>query len=137
MRRWKEKYMHHFVCIAPVLLSKACRIFGTTQTITGPSLLIWVLFQQLGRCFLLSRWGFCIHCHFPFFPRIQQKRIFDTVKHANDMHGRSASCPVSLSIPGSNRSSVVMTAKPFHSGLKYVEGKGPQALKASTEDVSK
>ncbi|KAL7991514.1 hypothetical protein Chor_015770 [Crotalus horridus] len=69
--------------------------------------------------------------------KIQQKRIFDTVKLANDMRGRSASCPVSLSIPGSNRSSVVMTAKPFHSGLQYVEGKGPQALKASTEDVSK
>uniref|UniRef100_A0A8C5RRM3 Trafficking kinesin protein 2 n=1 Tax=Laticauda laticaudata TaxID=8630 RepID=A0A8C5RRM3_LATLA len=69
--------------------------------------------------------------------KVQQKRIFDTVKLANDMRGRSASCPVSLSIPGSNRSSVVMTAKPFHSGLQYVEGKGPQALKASTEDVSK
>ncbi|KAM3855271.1 trafficking kinesin-binding protein 2 isoform 1-T3 [Vipera latastei] len=69
--------------------------------------------------------------------KIQQKRIFDTVKLANDMRGRSASCPVSLSIPGSNRSSVVMTAKPFHSGLQYVEGKGPQTLKASPEDVSK
>lgn len=77
-------------------------------------------------------------CSFPFFPpRVQQKRIFDTVKLANDVRGRSASCPVSLSIPGSNRSSVVMTAKPFHSGLQYVEGKGAQALKASTEDVSK
>ncbi|KAG8124756.1 hypothetical protein E2320_020125 [Naja naja] len=69
--------------------------------------------------------------------KVQQKRIFDTVKLANDMRDRSASCPVSLSIPGSNRSSVVMTAKPFHSGLQNVEGKGPQALKASTEDVSK
>lgn len=77
-------------------------------------------------------------CPFPFFPpRVQQKRIFDTVKLANDVRGRSASCPVSLSIPGSNRSSVVMTAKPFYSGLQYVEGKGAQALKASTEDVSK
>ncbi|KAM6463245.1 trafficking kinesin-binding protein 2 isoform 1-T1 [Liasis olivaceus] len=67
--------------------------------------------------------------------KIQQKRIFDTVKLANGICGRSASCPVSLSIPGSNRSSVVMTAKPFHSGLQHVEGKVP--LKTSAEDVFK
>ncbi|XP_063174063.1 trafficking kinesin-binding protein 2 isoform X2 [Candoia aspera] len=69
--------------------------------------------------------------------KIQQKRVFDTVKLANDMRGRSASCPVSLSIPGSNRSSVIMTAKPFHSGLQHVERKVPRPLKTSAEDVSR
>ncbi|XP_070588120.1 trafficking kinesin-binding protein 2 isoform X2 [Erythrolamprus reginae] len=69
--------------------------------------------------------------------KVQQKRIFDTVKLANDMRDRSTSCPVSLSIPGSSRSSVVMTAKPFHSGLQHVERKGAQSLKDTTEDISK
>ncbi|NXL84724.1 TRAK2 protein, partial [Alectura lathami] len=47
----------------------------------------------------------------------QQKRVFDTVRVANVTRGRS-SFPTPLPIPGSNRSSVVMTAKPFQSGLQ-------------------
>ncbi|XP_071604086.1 trafficking kinesin-binding protein 2 isoform X1 [Heliangelus exortis] len=47
----------------------------------------------------------------------QQKRVFDTVKVANVTQGRSSSFPAPLPIPGSNRSSVVMTAKPFPSGV--------------------
>uniref|UniRef100_A0A8B9NU30 Trafficking kinesin protein 2 n=1 Tax=Apteryx owenii TaxID=8824 RepID=A0A8B9NU30_APTOW len=47
----------------------------------------------------------------------QQKRVFDTVKVAHVTRGRSSSFPAPLPIPGSNRSSVVMTAKPFQSGL--------------------
>ncbi|XP_065607153.1 trafficking kinesin-binding protein 2 isoform X3 [Cyrtonyx montezumae] len=48
----------------------------------------------------------------------QQKRVFDTVRVANVIRGRSSSFPAPLPIPGSNRSSVVMTAKPFQSGLQ-------------------
>ncbi|XP_078536345.1 trafficking kinesin-binding protein 2 isoform X4 [Lissotriton helveticus] len=49
------------------------------------------------------------------------KRVFDTVKVANDStRCRSASYPPPLPIPGSNRS-CVMTAKPFESGLKPSE----------------
>ncbi|NXK47717.1 TRAK2 protein, partial [Chauna torquata] len=47
----------------------------------------------------------------------QQKRVFNTVKFANVTRGCSSSFPAPLPIPGSNRSSVVMTAKPFQSGL--------------------
>ncbi|KAM9306002.1 trafficking kinesin-binding protein 2 [Gastrophryne carolinensis] len=46
----------------------------------------------------------------------QPKRVFDTVKVANELRCRSASVP--SSIPGSNRSGVVMTALPFMSGTK-------------------
>ncbi|XP_068101256.1 trafficking kinesin-binding protein 2 isoform X2 [Hyperolius riggenbachi] len=52
-----------------------------------------------------------------FVERKQQpKRVFDTVKVANELRGRSSSVPPS--IPGSNRSGVVMTALPFESGTK-------------------
>uniref|UniRef100_A0A8C5UDE9 Trafficking kinesin protein 2 n=1 Tax=Malurus cyaneus samueli TaxID=2593467 RepID=A0A8C5UDE9_9PASS len=51
----------------------------------------------------------------------QQKRVFDTVKVANVTRGRSSSFPAPLPIPGSNRSSAVMTAKPFQSGVHHVE----------------
>ncbi|NXP08936.1 TRAK2 protein, partial [Thinocorus orbignyianus] len=51
----------------------------------------------------------------------QQKRVFDTVKVANVIRGRSSSFPAPLPIPGSNRSSVVMTAKPFQSGVHQLE----------------
>ncbi|KFO96920.1 Trafficking kinesin-binding protein 2, partial [Calypte anna] len=50
----------------------------------------------------------------------QQKRVFDTVKVANVTQGRSSSFPAPLPIPGSNRSSVVMTAKPFLSGMHHL-----------------
>ena len=63
--------------------------------------------------------------HF-FFDRAQQKRVFDTVKAANDTRGRSVPFPSLLPIPGSNRSSVIMTAKPFESGLEPTEGKTTQ-----------
>ncbi|NWX44702.1 TRAK2 protein, partial [Steatornis caripensis] len=51
----------------------------------------------------------------------QQKRVFDTVKVANVTRGRCSSFPAPLPIPGSNRSSVVMTAKPFQSGVHQLE----------------
>eukprot|EP00069_Balaena_mysticetus_P004760 bmy_17605T0 len=57
------------------------------------------------------------------FDRAQQKRVFDTVKVANDTRGRSVPFPALLPIPGSNRSSVIMTAKPFESGLQQTEDK--------------
>ncbi|NXM21557.1 TRAK2 protein, partial [Ploceus nigricollis] len=51
----------------------------------------------------------------------QQKRVFDTVKVANIIRGRSSSFPAPLPIPGSNRSSALMTAKPFQSGMHHLE----------------
>ncbi|NXF00881.1 TRAK2 protein, partial [Smithornis capensis] len=51
----------------------------------------------------------------------QQKRVFDTVKTANVTRGRFSSFPAPLPIPGSNRSSAVMTAKPFQSGVYQLE----------------
>ncbi|XP_044287802.1 trafficking kinesin-binding protein 2 isoform X1 [Varanus komodoensis] len=69
--------------------------------------------------------------------KTQQKRIFDTVKVANVMRGRCASCPTPLPIPGSNRSSVVMTAKPFHSDLHHGEGKAYHSQKTSSENISR
>ncbi|NWZ89987.1 TRAK2 protein, partial [Nesospiza acunhae] len=51
----------------------------------------------------------------------QQKRVFDTVKVANIIRSRSPSFPAPLPIPGSNRSSAVMTAKPFQSGVHHLE----------------
>nr|XP_028606817.1 trafficking kinesin-binding protein 2 isoform X1 [Podarcis muralis]XP_028606827.1 trafficking kinesin-binding protein 2 isoform X1 [Podarcis muralis]XP_028606834.1 trafficking kinesin-binding protein 2 isoform X1 [Podarcis muralis] len=68
--------------------------------------------------------------------KVQQKRIFDTVRVANVARGRSALCPAPLPIPGSNRSSVVMTAKPFHSDLRHVEGKTTPSQKTSSENLS-
>ncbi|XP_017511207.3 trafficking kinesin-binding protein 2 isoform X1 [Manis javanica] len=58
-----------------------------------------------------------------FKQKAQQKRIFDTVKIANDTRGRSVPFPALLPIPGSNHSSVIMTAKPFESGLQQTEDK--------------
>lgn len=55
--------------------------------------------------------------------KAQQKRVFDTVKVANDARGRSVTFPALLPIPGSNRSSVIMTAKPFESGVQQTEDK--------------
>ncbi|XP_055967549.1 trafficking kinesin-binding protein 2 isoform X2 [Sorex fumeus] len=54
--------------------------------------------------------------------KVQQKRVFDTVKVANDTRSRATPYAV-LPIPGSNRSSVIMTAKPFESGLQQAEDK--------------
>ncbi|KAL6088834.1 hypothetical protein STEG23_000695, partial [Scotinomys teguina] len=56
-----------------------------------------------------------------FKQKAQQKRVFDTVKVANDARGRSVTSPALLPIPGSNRSSVIMTAKPFESGVQQTE----------------
>ncbi|XP_038171101.1 trafficking kinesin-binding protein 2 [Arvicola amphibius] len=58
-----------------------------------------------------------------FKQKAQQKRVFDTVKVANDARGRSITYPALLPIPGSNRSSVIMTAKPFESGVQQTEAK--------------
>ncbi|XP_053452805.1 trafficking kinesin-binding protein 2 isoform X2 [Nycticebus coucang] len=58
-----------------------------------------------------------------FKQKAQQKRVFDTVKVANDARGRCISFPALLPIPGSNCSSVIMTAKPFESGLQQTENK--------------
>ncbi|XP_067405001.1 trafficking kinesin-binding protein 2 isoform X2 [Emydura macquarii macquarii] len=69
--------------------------------------------------------------------KIQQKRVFDTVKVANVTRGRSSSFPALLPIPGSNRSSVVMTAKPFHSGLQQVESKAHLNQRSSSKEISK
>ncbi|XP_063115637.1 trafficking kinesin-binding protein 2 isoform X2 [Cavia porcellus] len=56
-----------------------------------------------------------------FKQKAQQKRVFDTVKVANDTQGRSFPLPALLPIPGSNRSSVIMTTKPFESGVQQTE----------------
>ncbi|NWW60240.1 TRAK2 protein, partial [Ifrita kowaldi] len=63
----------------------------------------------------------------------QQKRVFDTVKVANIIRGRSSSFPAPLPIPGSNRSSAVMTAKPFQSGVHHLESHARVALGSSSE----
>ncbi|NXD95765.1 TRAK2 protein, partial [Chaetorhynchus papuensis] len=63
----------------------------------------------------------------------QQKRVFDTVKVANIIRGRSPSFPAPLPIPGSNRSSAVMTAKPFQSGVHHLESHTQTALGSSSE----
>ncbi|KFP41239.1 Trafficking kinesin-binding protein 2, partial [Chlamydotis macqueenii] len=63
----------------------------------------------------------------------QQKRVFDTVKVANVTRGRSSSFPAPLPIPGSNRSSVVMTAKPFQSGVYQLESRTRMTQRSSSE----
>ncbi|KFZ51990.1 Trafficking kinesin-binding protein 2, partial [Antrostomus carolinensis] len=63
----------------------------------------------------------------------QQKRVFDTVKVANVTRGRSSSFPAPLPIPGSNRSSVVMTAKPFQSGVQQLESHTQMTQKSTSE----
>ncbi|NWR72383.1 TRAK2 protein, partial [Centropus unirufus] len=63
----------------------------------------------------------------------QQKRVFDTVKVANVTRGRCSSFPVPLPIPGSNRSSVVMTAKPFQSGVCQLESHTQMSQRSSSE----
>lgn len=70
------------------------------------------------------------------FDRAQQKRVFDTVKVANDTRGRSVPFPALLPIPGSNRSSVIMTAKPFESGLQQTEDKTLLNQGSNSEEVS-
>lgn len=68
-----------------------------------------------------------------FKQKAQQKRVFDTVKVANDTRGRSVTLPVLLPIPGSNRSSVIMTAKPFESGVQQAEDKTPLSHGSGSE----
>lgn len=63
----------------------------------------------------------------------QQKRVFDTVRVANVTRGRSSSFPAPLPIPGSNRSSVVMTAKPFQSGVHQLESHARVTQRSSSE----
>ncbi|NXM71591.1 TRAK2 protein, partial [Serilophus lunatus] len=63
----------------------------------------------------------------------QQKRVFDTVKIANVIRGRSSSFPAPLPIPGSNQSGAVMTAKPFQSGVYQLETHTQVAQGSSSE----
>ncbi|KFW11832.1 Trafficking kinesin-binding protein 2, partial [Fulmarus glacialis] len=63
----------------------------------------------------------------------QQKRVFDTVKVANVTRGRLSSFPAPLPIPGSNRSSAVMTAKPFQSGVHQLESHTRMNQRSSSE----
>ncbi|KGL84086.1 Trafficking kinesin-binding protein 2, partial [Tinamus guttatus] len=71
----------------------------------------------------------------PSKQKVQQKRVFDTVRVANITRGRSSSFPAPLPIPGSNRTSVVMTAKPFQSGLQQ-PGRRGQATQSSGSEKS-
>ncbi|XP_075812254.1 trafficking kinesin-binding protein 2 [Microtus pennsylvanicus] len=68
-----------------------------------------------------------------FKQKAQQKRVFNTVKVANDTRGRSVPFPALLPIPGSNRSSVIMTAKPFESGVQQTEDKALLSQGSSIE----
>ncbi|XP_012657600.2 trafficking kinesin-binding protein 2 [Otolemur garnettii] len=70
-----------------------------------------------------------------FKQKAQQKRVFDTVKVANDTRGRCISFPALLPIPGSNRSSVIMTAKPFESGLQQTENETLLNQGSNSEEV--
>ncbi|NXH21635.1 TRAK2 protein, partial [Bucco capensis] len=63
----------------------------------------------------------------------QQKRVFDTVRVANVTRGRCSSFPAPLPIPGSNRSSVVMTAKPIQSGVHQLESHTQMTQRSSSE----
>uniref|UniRef100_A0A8C5J151 Trafficking kinesin protein 2 n=1 Tax=Junco hyemalis TaxID=40217 RepID=A0A8C5J151_JUNHY len=63
----------------------------------------------------------------------QQKRVFDTVRVANIIRGRSPSFPAPLPIPGSNRSSAVMTAKPFQSGVHHLDSHAGMVPGSSSE----
>ncbi|KAG8432692.1 hypothetical protein GDO86_017076 [Hymenochirus boettgeri] len=64
----------------------------------------------------------------------QPKRVFNTVKVANDTRGRS-SYPHPLPIPGSNRSGVVMTAVPFDSSLAVGQKINTSLLLEDTEKL--
>nr|XP_033800469.1 trafficking kinesin-binding protein 2 isoform X2 [Geotrypetes seraphini] len=65
----------------------------------------------------------------------QQKRVFDTVKVANDVvRSRSASFPPPRPIPGSNRSGVIMTIKPFESGVQLEEKQQQKNRRCSLEE---
>lgn len=70
-----------------------------------------------------------------FKQKAQQKRVFDTVRIANDTRGRSVPFPALLSIPGSNHSSVIMTAKPFESGLQQAENKTLLSQASNSEEI--
>uniref|UniRef100_A0A671FPV9 Trafficking kinesin protein 2 n=1 Tax=Rhinolophus ferrumequinum TaxID=59479 RepID=A0A671FPV9_RHIFE len=70
-----------------------------------------------------------------FKQKAQQKRVFDTVRIANDTRGRSVPFPALLSIPGSNHSSVIMTAKPFESGLQQAEDKTLLSQASNSEEI--
>ncbi|NXI42616.1 TRAK2 protein, partial [Galbula dea] len=63
----------------------------------------------------------------------QQKQVFDTVRIANVTRGRYSSFPAPLPIPGSNRSGVVMTAKPFQSGVYHLESHTQMTQRSSSK----
>ncbi|KAM6176080.1 trafficking kinesin-binding protein 2 [Erethizon dorsatum] len=70
-----------------------------------------------------------------FKQKAQQKRVFDTVKVANDTRGRSVPLPALLPIPGSNHSSVIMTAKPFESGVRQTEDRALLGQGSNSKEV--
>ncbi|XP_004458958.2 trafficking kinesin-binding protein 2 isoform X2 [Dasypus novemcinctus] len=70
-----------------------------------------------------------------FKQKAQQKRIFDTVKVANDTRGHSVPFRALLPIPGSNCSSVIMTAKPYESGLQQAEDEPILNQGSNSEEV--
>ncbi|XP_059558758.1 trafficking kinesin-binding protein 2 [Myotis daubentonii] len=70
-----------------------------------------------------------------FKQKAQLKRVFDTVRIANDTRGCTVPFPALQSIPGSNRSSVIMTAKPFESGLQQTVQKTLLSQRSSSEEV--
>ncbi|NXG04279.1 TRAK2 protein, partial [Sakesphorus luctuosus] len=65
----------------------------------------------------------------------QQKRVFETVRTANIIRDRCSSFPAPLPIPGSNRSSAVMTAKPFQSGVHHLESHTRMAQGSSEKNL--
>ncbi|KAE8580300.1 hypothetical protein XENTR_v10024387 [Xenopus tropicalis] len=69
--------------------------------------------------------------------RSQPKRVFDTVKVANDVRSRSSSYPLPLPIPGSNHSAVVMTAVPFGSKMTDEKKKSEAVLFQEDAEVNK
>lgn len=70
-----------------------------------------------------------------FKQKAQLKRVFDTVRIANETRGCTVPFPALLSIPGSNHSSVIMTAKPFESGLQQTAEKTLLSQRSSSEEV--
>ncbi|EHA97920.1 Trafficking kinesin-binding protein 2 [Heterocephalus glaber] len=65
----------------------------------------------------------------------QQKWVFDTVKVANDTRGLSVPLPALLPIPRSNRSSVIMTTKPFESGVQQTEDRALLGQGSDSKEV--
>lgn len=70
-----------------------------------------------------------------FKQKAQQKRVFDTVKVANDTRDRSVPLPALLPTPGSSHSSVIMTTKPFESGVQQTEDRTLLGQGSNSQEV--